>query len=253
MTSTARTSSPKRRVAKKKVAPVHFHIVTLFPDAIAPYANASMLKRAQEDKLIKFSFYNPRDFTKDKNLRIDRRPYGGGPGMVMEPESVLKAAMKAIGKKKGVPVLFFSPSGVLFDTAYAKKLAAPPRGKKPRDIVMIAGHYEGVDARVAQILKATPISVGPYVLTGGELPALIIADAVTRYVPGVLGNGLSLEDARVASPDVYTRPEVFVWKKKKYRVPTVLLSGNHAEIEKWKQEQIVNAQSLSSQNKTISS
>jgi len=211
---------------------LHFHIISLFPESIASYFASSMLKRAIEDKKIKVSFYNPRDFTKDKWRRVDRRPYGGGPGMVLEPESVLNSATKALRKAVRPEIIFFSPSGSDFNTEHAKKLA------KKKDIVMIAGHYEGVDARVQKILKAKLISVGPYVLTGGELPAAVVADAVTRFVPGVLGNASSLEDARVASPDVYTRPEVFLWKGKKYKVPKVLLSGHHAEIEKWKVGQI---------------
>jgi len=213
---------------------LHFHIITLFPEAIEPYVQSSMLGRAQRDKKIKVSFYNPRNYTKDKHKRVDRRPYGGGPGMVLEPESVLRAAQAAIGKKKNVETIFFSPSGKQFDTATAKKLSRPARRGGRKHVIMIAGHYEGVDARVKKILKAKSVSVGNYTLTGGELPALIIVDAVTRYIPGVLGKIESLEDSRVASPDVYTRPEVFRWKNKDYRVPKILLSGHHAEIERWK-------------------
>jgi len=209
---------------------IHFHIITLFPESIAGYFGASMLKRAQEDKKIRISFYNPRDFTRDKHKRVDQKPYGGGPGMVIEAESVLKAAQKAIGKKKDVHVLFFSPSGEQFTQEKARSLA------RHKHIVFICGHYEGVDARVAHILKAQPLSIGPYILTGGELPAAVVADAVARYVPGVLGNAESLEEARVASPEVYTRPEVLVWKRKKYRVPDVLLSGDHKKIEEWKKQ-----------------
>ncbi|MFZ2555725.1 MAG: tRNA (guanosine(37)-N1)-methyltransferase TrmD [Minisyncoccia bacterium] len=218
---------------------IHFHIVTLFPESIEGYFGASMLKRAQEDKKIKVSLYNPKDFTVSRKERVDRRPYGGGPGMVLSPEPMLKAAEKALKKAKGsskklgagVTVLFFSPSGKQFDAEMAKSLA------KKKHIVMITGHYEGVDARVEKILKAKPISVGPYVLTGGELPAATVVDAVSRHVKGVLGDSLSLEDNRVASPAVYTRPDVLTWKKKKYKVPEVLKSGHHANIEAWKKEQ----------------
>lgn len=210
---------------------IHFHIVTLFPESIDGYFKSSMLKRAQEDKKIKVSLYNPKDFTKDRKERVDRRPYGGGPGMVLAPEPMLKAAEKALKKAKGATVLFFSPSGKQFDATMAKALA------KKKHIVMITGHYEGVDARVQKILKAKPISVGPYVLTGGELPAASVVDAVSRHVKGVLGDHMSLEDNRVASPAVYTRPDVLVWKKKKYKVPEVLKSGHHANIEAWKKEQ----------------
>ena len=195
------------------------------------YLGESILGRAQENKKIKIVFYNPRDFTKDKHKRVDRRPYGGGPGMVLEAEPVLKAAEKAIGKKKGVATLFFSPSGIAFDGAYAKKL-----GRKAKHVVLIAGHYEGVDARVARILKAKKISIGPYVLTGGEVPAMAVIDAVSRFIPGVLGNYSSLEDERAASADVYTRPEIFRYKNKTYRVPRILLSGRHADIEAWKKQ-----------------
>tara|TARA_B100000745_G_scaffold70949_2_gene42473 strand:+ start:2011 stop:2595 length:585 start_codon:yes stop_codon:yes gene_type:complete len=189
-----------------------------------------MLKRAQQDRKIKVLFYNPRDFTADKHKRVDQKPYGGGPGMVLEAESVLKAATKAIGRKdrKDVEVVFFSPSGKQFEQKDAKRLA------KKKHIVFLCGHYEGIDARVAKILKAKTVSVGPYVLTGGELPAAVIADAVTRHVPGVLGCADSLEESRTASPEVYTRPEVLEWKGKNYKVPKVLVSGHHAKIEEWK-------------------
>ena len=218
---------------------LHFHIITLFPESIEPYTSGSMLGRAQKNKKIKISYYNPRDFTNSKSKSVDSKPYGGGPGMVLEAESFLKAADKAIGRKKNVEVVFFSPSGKQFDSSVAKKIAEGSNCKnKVRHIVLLCGHYEGVDARVVKILKAKHMSVGPYVLTGGELPACIVIDAVSRYVPGVLGALESLEEERIASPEVYTRPEVLVWKKKKYKVPKVLLSGHHANIEVWKQEQL---------------
>lgn len=214
---------------------IHFHIVTLFPESIEGYFKSSMLKRAEEDKKIKVHFYNPKDFTKTRKERVDRRPYGGGPGMVLAPEPVLKATKKALKKGKGSVVLFFSPSGKQFDAEMAKTLA------RKKHIVMIAGHYEGVDARVEKILKATQISVGPYVLTGGELPAAIVVDAVSRHVKGVLGDIMSLEENRVASPSVYTRPDTLVWEKKKYTVPAILKTGHHAKIEKWKRKEVAKA------------
>ncbi len=207
---------------------IHFHIVTLFPESIEPYLKASIIGRAIAAKRIKISYYDPKKFTRDKYGRVDRRPYGGGPGMVLEPDGVLRAAQKAIGNKKGVEKIFFATDGVLFDEAMAKKLA------KKKDILFICGHYEGVDARVQKILKAKKVSVGPYVLTGGELPAATLIDAISRFVPGVLGKAESLEASRVSSPEVYTRPDVLVWKGKKYKVPEVLKSGNHAKIEEWK-------------------
>lgn len=210
---------------------MHFHIVTLFPDAFGSYLGESILKRAIEDKKIKVSLYNPRNFTKDKWKRVDRKPYAGGPGMVLEAESILKAVDKAIGKKnrREVGIIFFSPGGKQFETTDAKTFA-----KKYKHIVMICGRYEGIDARVQKILKAKEYSVGPYVLTGGELPAMLLIDTISRQIPGILGKIESLEENRVSSHEVYTRPEVIVWKGKKYRVPKILLSGNHAEIEKWK-------------------
>jgi tRNA (guanine37-N1)-methyltransferase len=213
---------------------MRFHIVSLFPDTMKAYLEDSILGRAQEDKVIAVKYYNPRDFTKDKWRRVDRRPYAGGPGMVLEPESILKAIEKAKGKKtKRVKIAFFATDGKQFTNKLARDWA-----KKYDDIIFVSGRYEGIDARVQKITKAEKISVGPYVLTGGELPAMIVIDAVSRQIPGVLGKFESVEEERVASPDVYTRPEILVWKKKKYRVPKVLLSGDHAKIEKWKRDQL---------------
>ncbi len=214
---------------------IHFHIITMFPESIEPYLAASMIGKAQEKKMIKVSFYDPKDFigksTRTQDVRVDRRPYGGGPGMVMRPEPMLLAAQKAIGKKAGAEKIFFATDGVQFDEAMAKKLA------KKKDILLICGHYEGVDARVQKVLKAKKVTMGPFVLTGGELPAATMIDAIARFVPGVLGKAESLEASRVSSPEVYTRPEVLNWKKKKYIVPKVLLSGNHAKIDEWKKSQ----------------
>src|SRR4051812_7471753 len=194
---------------------LHFHIVTLFPESIEPYLTSSIIGRAVAAKKIKISYYDPKKFTRDRYGRVDRRPYGGGPGMVLEPDGVLRAAEKALKGKKAAEKIFFATDGVLFDEAMAIKL-----GKK-KDILFICGHYEGVDARVQKILKAKKVSVGPYVLTGGELPAATMIDAISRHLPGVLGKAESLEASRVSSPEVYTRPEVFEWKGKKYRVPKV--------------------------------
>lgn len=208
---------------------MHFHIVTLFPESIKSYLESSIVGRAQKDKRIKVSYYNPRDFTKDKHRRVDQRPYGGGPGMVLEAEAVVRAAEKAIGRKKNPLTIFFSPGGKQFTKRDARMYA-----KRYKDIVFICGHYEGVDARVKKILRAKDISIGPYILTGGELPAAVIVDAVSRHIDGVLGTSDSLEEKRVHRSDVYTRPEVFVHKGKKYQVPKVLLSGHHRKIEEWK-------------------
>ena len=150
--------------------------------------------------------------------------------MVLEAEATLKAIGKAIGKKKKVKIIFLAPNGKQFDNIYAKKLS-----KTYKDVVIISGRYEGIDARVRKILKAEVITVGPYVLTGGELPAMIILDAVARQIKGVLGNVESIEEERISSSDVYTRPKVLEFKGKKYHVPKVLLSGHHKKIDEWRE------------------
>ncbi|AKM84110.1 TPA: tRNA (guanosine(37)-N1)-methyltransferase TrmD [Candidatus Campbellbacteria bacterium] len=206
-----------------------FHIITLFPNSFDSYINESILARAIKTKKIKIKFYNPRDFANNKR-QVDDRPYGGGPGMVIKAEPVIKAVLKAMGKKTGVKIIFLSPSGKQFDNSYAKKIS-----KTHKEIIIIAGHYEGIDARVKKIFKTEDLTIGPYVLTGGELPAMLIVDVITRQIEGVLGDAQSLEENRNASPEVYTRPESFKYKNKNYKVPKVLLSGNHKEIEEWRQ------------------
>lgn len=221
---------------------MHFHVITLFPEICQAYTDASILGRAQKaekgkgakikGKKIAVSFYNPRDFSKDKHNKVDERPYGGGPGMVMQAEPVLRAWEKAVGRKKDqskVKTLIMSPRGQQFTQDLAKAYA-----KKYEHLVLISGRYEGIDYRVNEILDAEEISVGDYVLTGGELPALTIIDATARQIPGVLGTFESLEDERITNGHAYTRPEVLKYKKKEYQVPTVLLEGNHKAIEKWR-------------------
>lgn len=216
---------------------MRFHIITLFPKAFDSYLNESIIARAIKDKKIKVNFYNPRDFTLDKWRRIDQKPYSGGPGMVIQALPVIKAIQKALGGKASkfgknrVGLVWLSPGGKQFDTTYAKKVV-----KKYTDIILVSGRYEGIDARVKKIFKMEEISVGPYVLTGGELPAMILIDCISRQVSGILGNFSSLEESRISSHDVYTRPEVIEYKKKKYRVPKVLLSGDHKKIEAWKEK-----------------
>ncbi len=210
---------------------MHFHIVTLFPESIDSYINTSIIGRAIEDKKIRISFYNPRDFTKNLNHRVDQKPYGGGPGMVVEALPVIMAVQKAKGKKKKVKILLTSPRGTKFTNQTAHKFSA-----NYKHIIIICGRYEGIDARVADVFKPEEISIGDYVLTGGELPAAVILDAVSRGIPGVLGNDDSIEEKRCSSGKVYTRPEILKYKNKTYRVPDVLLSGNHKNIEKWKSE-----------------
>ncbi len=225
---------------------MRFHIITLFPHMFDSYINESILLRAQKAGLIEYAFYNPRDYVEPTEgqkqnekpyLRIDDKAYGGGPGMVMQAEPVLKAvdaAREAIAKIKDAKkpkIIFFSPSGTQLETAYAKKTA-----KKYTDIILICGRYEGVDARVVKILKAEELSIGDYVLTGGELPAMVVIDTIARQIKGVLGSFESLEESRTASSEVYTRPEVLSYKGKNYKVPKVLLSGNHKLIDQWREQ-----------------
>jgi len=215
---------------------MNFHVITLFPEVCKAYTDASVLGRAQKTekgkgakvrgKKISVEYYNPRDFSKNKHKKTDDRPYGGGPGMVMQAEPILKAWQKAVGRKKNVKTLIMSPRGKTFDRKLAKKYA-----KQYDHLVLISGRYEGIDARVQKALRADEVSVGDYVLTGGELPALTILDAVAREVPGVLGTNESLEDKRTSSGEMYTRPEIIEYKKKKYSVPKVFLSGHHRLIE----------------------
>ena len=206
-----------------------FHIITIFPESFDSYLSESILARAIKNKKIQIKFYNPRDFTKDR--RVDYKPYGGGPGMVMKAEPVIKATKKAIGRKKSVKVLFLSPGGKLFDNVMARKLSCDYK-----DIVIICGNYEGIDVRVKKVFRAQEISIGDYVLTGGALPAMILIDVISRQVEGVLNKIESLEENRVSSSEVYTRPEVIKYKNKNYKVPKVLLSGHHKKIEEWKQK-----------------
>jgi len=191
------------------------------------------LKRAIEDKKIKVSFYNPRNFAHNKHDRIDRRAYGGGPGMVIQAEPVIRAIESVIKKikNKKYKIIFLSPSGKQFTNEYAGKLA-----KKYKDIIIVSGRYEGIDARVKKVFKMEDVSIGPFVLTGGELPAMMIVDVVARQVEGVLGSFDSLEERRVSTSQVYTRPEAFIHKGKKYKVPKILLSGHQAKIEEWKKK-----------------
>lgn len=205
-----------------------FHIITLFPNSFDSYLNESIIARAIKKKKIKIKFYNPRDFVKNKR-QVDDKPYGGGPGMVIKAEPVIKAIQRAKGRKRKIKIIFLSPSGKQFDNVYAKKIS-----NNYKDIIIIAGHYEGIDERVKKVFKTEDITIGPYVLTGGELPAMVLIDSITRQIKGVLGDIDSLEENRNASPEVYTRPESFKYKNKNYKVPKILMSGHHKDIEEWR-------------------
>lgn len=219
---------------------MNFHIITLFPDVCRAYTDASVLGRAQKTekgkgakvrgKKISIHYYNPRDFSSNKHKKVDDKPYGGGPGMVMAAEPILKAWQHAVGRKRNqqkVKTLLMSPRGKTFTQERAKEYA-----KKYDHLVLISGRYEGIDARVKSALNAEEVSIGEYILTGGELPALTIVDATARQVSGVLGAHESLEDERDTTGESYTRPEVIEFQKRKLKVPPVFVAGNHAEIEK---------------------
>ena len=234
---------------------MQFDIITIFPKIFNSYLNESIIKRAQKNKKIKINIINLRDFATDKHKTTDEKPYGGGPGMIFKIEPLMKALNSILPhlnpplnkgrKKEGLEktlVILFSATGKQFDSKIAADFA-----KKYNRIVMIAGHYEGVDERIKKVLQVSgfkfqDLSIGPYVLTGGELPAMIVIDAVSRHIAGVLGKYESLEEKRygVGVP-MYTRPEIFIYPPprrgkhgKKYKVPKVLLSGNHKKIEEWK-------------------
>ncbi len=210
-----------------------FHIVTLFPEACDAYLNASILGRARKEKKISIAYQSPRDFVENKWGKVDERPYGGGPGMVMQAMPVVKAAEKALKNKKGkAAIVWFMPGAKQFDNKEADKLA------KFDDVVLVCGRYEGIDERAKKMLKSLgalkEYAVGEAIYTGGEVPAMAIVDAVTRRLPGVLGKDASVEERRVASRAVYTRPEAISYKKKQYRVPKVLQTGHHAKIDAWR-------------------
>jgi tRNA (guanine37-N1)-methyltransferase len=218
---------------------LRFHLITLFQEACEPYLNASILGRAQAAKKIKIAYQNPRTYVDNKWGKVDERPYGGGPGMVMTALPVVKAVKKTLARRTGkIAVIWFVPGAKAFDNTEADKLA------KFDDVVLVCGRYEGIDDRALKIIKAkgafsTPVkvltySVGEATLTGGEVPAIAIVDAVTRRLPGVLGKDESIEERRIAAHEVYTRPETILWEGKKYQVPPVLQTGNHKNINEWR-------------------
>jgi tRNA (guanine37-N1)-methyltransferase len=212
----------------------NFYIISLFDDAFS-YFNSSILKRAQEKKLIKIEIINPRRFSTDKHKTVDDRPYGGGPGMVLKIEPIYKALefIRNKIKKPKTRIILFSVRGKKFNQQTAKQLA------RYDNLILICGHYEGVDERVAKYLVDEEISVGDYILSGGEIPAMILVDAVSRQIPGVLGKKESLEEIKGSYP-VYTRPAVFEakikGKKRSLKVPKELLSGDHKKIEEWRKK-----------------
>ena len=220
---------------------MRFDIITIFPKIFNSYFNESIIWRAQKSGKIKINIIDLRKFSTDKHKKVDDKSYGGGPGMVLKIEPLAQAIesikLKTKSQKLKTKVILFSPAGEQFNSKMAAEWA-----RKYDQIIMIAGHYEGVDERIQKIignwkLKIENLSVGPYVLTGGELPAMIVVDAISRHISGVLGKNESLEEERLGvGVPIYTRPEVFKWRGKKYIVPKVLLSGNHKKIEEWRKK-----------------
>ncbi len=210
---------------------MRFDIFTLLPEVFSPYLQASILEKAASRGLIEVQVHNIRDYTHDKHHITDDTPYGGGGGMVMKVEPMFEAVESVIGTPPTCPVILLTPQGRVFNQAIAAELSAHER------IALLCGRYEGIDERIREHLATDQISIGDYVLTGGELPAMILIDAVSRLLPGVLGDPDGAADDSHASGLLeyphYTRPPEF----RARRVPEVLLSGDHAKIAKWRREQ----------------
>ncbi len=210
---------------------MHFDLFTLLPEVFPPYLNSSMMKRAQEKGLLSFGVHNIRDWTHDKHHVTDDNPYGGGGGMIMKPEPIFEAVEDVIGSPPDCPIILLTPQGRVFNQDEAQRLAREPR------LALLCGRYEGVDERVRANLVTDEISIGDYVLTGGELPALMLIDALTRLIPGVLGDENGAANDSHASGLLegahYTRPAEF----RGWEVPAVLRSGNHAKVAEWRREQ----------------
>jgi tRNA (guanine37-N1)-methyltransferase len=228
---------------------MHFHVLTLFPEMVMDGLNTSITGRAVKNGHITIEATNIRDFAENKHGHVDDYPYGGGAGMVMQPGPVYRAyehvknavnerrmkenngSSSGFGERDRLRVIYMTPQGRVFNQSIAEELA------KEEDIVLLCGHYEGIDERVLEMIVTDNLSIGDYVLTGGELPAMVVIDTVSRLVPGVLNNDISAEfetfhDNLLEYPQ-YTRPEEFMGRK----VPEVLLSGHHKNIEAWRQEQ----------------
>lgn len=218
---------------------MNFHILTLFPEMVMQGLNTSITGRAMKKGILSIEATNIRDYTKEKHGQVDDYPYGGGAGMVMQAEPVYEAYMHVLNQldiqdtEKKPRVIYMTPQGKVFNQKIAQELA------KEENLIFLCGHYEGIDERVLNKIVTDQLSIGDYVLTGGELPAMVMIDAISRLVPGVLNNNASAEfetfhDNLLEYPQ-YTRPEEFMGEK----VPEVLLSGHHKNIEKWRLEKSV--------------
>ena len=212
---------------------MNFYILTLFPEMIENSFHTSIMKRAAEKDLISLKTVNIRDFSENKHMKVDDYPYGGGAGMVMQPGPVYSAYESIKEEAKGARVIYMTPQGKVFNQKLAEEFA------KEENLIFLCGHYEGIDERVLEEIVTDELSIGDYVLTGGELPALVCMDAIGRLVPGVLNNDVSAEiesfhDNLLEYPQ-YTRPVSFHGKE----VPEVLLSGHHGKIEQWRREKSI--------------
>ncbi len=213
---------------------MNFHVLTLFPDMIQNGVNTSITGRAMNNGLISLNTVNIRDYAGNKYGQVDDYPYGGGAGMVMQPGPVYRSyesVVEGIGYKPRV--IYLTPQGKVFNQSMAEEFA------KEEDLVFLCGHYEGIDERVLEMIVTDHVSIGDYVLTGGELPSMVMIDAISRLVPGVLNNNVSAEfetfnDNLLEYPQ-YTRPEEFMGEK----VPPILLSGNHPKVDQWRREQSI--------------
>ena len=210
---------------------MHFDLFTLLPEVFPPYLNSSIMKRAQKKGLLSFGVHNIRDWTHDKHHVTDDNPYGGGGGMIMKPEPIFEAVEDVIGSPPDCPIILLTPQGRVFNQDEAQRLSREPR------LALLCGRYEGVDERVRAHLVTDEISTGDYVLTGGELPALILIDALTRLLPGALGAEKGVENDSHATGLLegahYTRPAEF----RGWEVPAILRSGDHAKVAQWRREQ----------------
>jgi tRNA (guanine37-N1)-methyltransferase len=210
---------------------MRFDVFTLFPEVFEPYLQTSIVQRARQNDLLQVALYNIRDWTTDRHRTTDDMPYGGGGGMVMKAEPVFAAVEAVLGTPPACPVVMLTPQGRVFNQQVAAELAQHPR------LALLCGRYEGFDERIRQHLVTDQISVGDFVLSGGELPALVLIDAITRLIPGALGDPTGAEDDSHASGLLeyphYTRPPEF----RGWRVPDVLLSGDHGRIAAWRRQQ----------------
>ncbi len=212
---------------------MQFDIITIFPHIFDAYFSESIIARAQKEKLIQIKVHNLRDYSQDKHKRIDDTPYGGGAGMVMKIEPLYRAIKAIKNQKPKAKVILFSAKGKKYTQSDARRLA------QYKKLIFVCGRYEGIDERVIKHLADEELSIGDYVLTGGEIPAMVVLDSVTRLIPGVLGNPESLKEesfnanikTNLEYPQ-YTKPEEF----NSWKVPEVLLSGDHQKIKDWRQE-----------------